>query len=164
MMVCRNVFVLKFAHQERFDEAINISIHNTLNISGLEIRPMVFDTTVVKNIRPYLISPTDVSLAVFEFLFRFIASIKFFFIKNGLQQTDSIFLVFRLVSRLGVLDLNLFVDSSFRVGIHIIRSNTTIHFVDILTTSTTTAEIIKREFSLIEFHGYRIIDYRTNEN
>ena len=50
MMVCRNVFVLKFAHQERFDEAINISIHNPLNISGLEIRPMVFDTTVVKNI------------------------------------------------------------------------------------------------------------------
>ena len=94
MMVCRNVFALKFAHQERFDEAINISIHNTLNISGLEIRPMVFDTTVVKNIRTNLISPTDVSLAVFEFLFRFIAPIKFLFIKNGLQQTDSISLFF----------------------------------------------------------------------
>ena len=50
MMVCRNDFALKFAHQERFDEAVNISIHNTLNISGLKIRPMVFDTTVVKNI------------------------------------------------------------------------------------------------------------------
>ena len=50
MMVCRNVFVLKFAHQERFDEPINISIHNPLNISGLEICSMVFNTTVVKNI------------------------------------------------------------------------------------------------------------------
>ena len=50
MMVCRNVFALKFAHQERFDEAVNISIHNTLNISSLEMRPIVFDKAVVKNI------------------------------------------------------------------------------------------------------------------
>ena len=58
-------FGLKSLLQACFDELVQTAIKHGLRIAGLYAGPEIFDPALIQYIRPYLISPSDVCLAVF---------------------------------------------------------------------------------------------------
>ena len=103
---------------------------------------MIFNATVIKDIRSDLTAPLYLLLACLYLGLCLQALLHRTVIELRLQQQHSLFLIFRLVTRFRILNEDFLFLARIRVGVPIAQTHARLHLVHILSAGTGGAERI----------------------
>ena len=146
------LFRARELHEVGFDEAVEIAVHNSVYVGGLESGAVVFDAAVVENIAAYLRAPLDFHLPRLDLGLFFQTVVHLLLIKDGAQVAQGVLAVLGLVAGLGVFNQDLLFLAGIGVGVLVAQTHTRFHLVDVLAAGTTGAESVPRHQRRLNLH------------
>ena len=84
-----SLFLIRELHEISLYEGIYISVHNGIDVRGLVVGSMVFDTSIIEYVRTDLAPPLDLLLSRLYFRLRLTTFLEFEFIQLRAQSRYS---------------------------------------------------------------------------
>ena len=125
---------------------------------------MILHPSVVKHIAADLTAPLYLFLPGLDLRLSFQTFLHGAVVELRLQQGHGPFLVLRLVACFRILDQDLLFLTCVRIRVPIAQTDTRLHLVHVLTSSTRAAEGIPRQLSRIHIHLNRIVNQRSHKD
>ena len=134
------VIVNRKLHEVGLDKLVDLAVHHAIHIGGLIVGAVVLDTAVVEHIAAYLATPLDLLLSCLNLGLCLQTFLHGSVVELTLEQEHGLGAVLGLVTRLGVLDKDLFFLARVGVGVPIAQTHARLYLVHVLSTGTARAE------------------------